>query len=438
MSKIKLNAKQQEALRKMTRGENLFLTGMAGSGKSEVIRTFYQMYKDSRVMAVTSMTGASAILLNGTTLHSYLGIGLGTNSTESLITTIKKKRYLKERWIKLQTLIIDEVSLKSVELFNKLNMVAKSVRNRFFLPFGGIQLILSGDFLQLPVIGDDHFCFESEAWQECIGDNIIELTENMRQGDPLFQQVLSQIRIGNVEEGDVKEILNKRIGMELKNDLGIKPTKLYSHNIDVDEINRKELNKLIEETGIEYEYNLEFTIYPNKFENIMEKYAKYCRVPTILKLTLGAQVMLLYNMDIENKLVNGSRGVVINFLDDLPVVRFLNGDERIIDYHIWEIEENDKKIASYSQVPLTLGYAYSIHKTMGVTLDYVEVDLGKIFTYGMAYVALSRVRTLEGLSIKEIDYNKIKAHPVAKEFYLKLRQKPISESKEETGGETEK
>ena len=191
----------------------------------------------------------------------------------------------------------------------------------------------------------------------------------------------------------------------------------------MEEINKREVEKLIEKNGTVYEYNLEFEVYNKKDrDRVINRYKKYVRAPESLQLTEGCQVMLTFNMDPDYGLVNGSRGSVVGFIEDLPAVRFLNGQRRILDYHITEIEENDKKLARYEQLPLILAYALTIHKGQGASLDYVEVDLENIFAYGQAYVALSRVRNLEGLTITGLDWAKIKAHPKALEYYKKIEQ----------------
>ena len=411
-----LNEEQKKGFNTMLAGKNVLITGGAGVGKTELLRFFIAKYKHLKRIAVTSTTGISALLINGTTLHSYLGIGLGTNSAQSIITKIKKKKYLRDRWCLLEVLIIDEISMLSPQLFDKLEEIAQDIR-RNSEPFGGIQLIFSGDFCQLPCVDSCDFCFEANTWNTCI-KNVIFLTEIIRQIDIDFQKCLNNIRIGNITD-DVKTLINSRINAKLENTQGITPTQLYPFNRDVEEINKRNLYKLLENNGQIYEYNLEYKLYGSAKRNkiSMEKYKKYCPAAESLELSLNCQVMLVHNLDIENKLVNGSRGVVINFVEDLPVVRFLDGQERIIDYHIWEIEEDDVKLASIEQIPLKLGYAFSIHKSQGSTLDYVIIDLNNIFDYGMAYVALSRVRNIEGLSILGINWQKIKTHPKAINFY---------------------
>jgi ATP-dependent DNA helicase PIF1 len=407
--------KQKRALSILTQGKNILLTGPGGCGKTSVIKYFAKQYKYRFKIGVTSTTGISALLINGTTLHSYLGIGLGKNSAEAMVTTIFKKKYLSERWKSLEILIIDEISMLSPVLFDKLEEIARTVR-RNDKPFGGIQLILSGDFCQLPCVDSDKFCFESESWDKCI-DEIVYLTDIMRQRDTNFQTCLNEIRLGDISQ-ESTELIESRIGKSLKNEYGIIPTKLYPLNIAVDDINKKALRKLSKKTGILYEYNIE-CVFNNKKTN-EEKYRKFCPAVETLQLTEGCQVMLVHNLDIEMKLINGSRGVVVNFIEDLPLVKFLNGEERIIDYHTWELEENDKKIGRITQVPLRLGYSMSIHKSQGATLDYAIIDLENIFEYGMAYVALSRLKSLEGLSIIGIEWGNVRTHPKAIKFYREI------------------
>jgi hypothetical protein len=285
----------------------------------------------------------------------------------------------------------------------------------------GNKRFLLGDFTithncQLPTIDSNKFCFESKSWNKCI-DKIIYLKEIIRQTDPVFQNCLNNIRIGNITS-EIEDILKSRIDINLTNNIGIKPTKIFSHNITVDRINNTELDKLSEDGREFREYEMEITTYTEKVDS--EKYKKSCNASENLQLCIRCQVMLLYNMDLQSGLVNGSRGIVINFFNDLPVIKFLNGQERIIDYYNWEIEENDKRVATITQIPLKVAFAISCHKSQGISLDYAEIDLSNVFEYGQAYVALSRVKTLEGLSIIGLDVTKIKAHPKAVEFYNNL------------------
>jgi ATP-dependent DNA helicase PIF1 len=384
-----------------------------------VIKMFMKLYQKHRQIAVTSTTGTSALLLNGTTVHSYLGVGYGNGSIKSIVDKIYQWAWLKKRWNMLECLFIDEISMLDPELFDKLEEIARIVR-RNNEPFGGIQIVLSGDFLQLPCVGTNNFCFEAKSWNKCI-KRTVYLNEIMRQGDNTFQEVLNKVRVGNIDE-QVKNVLNSRIGAKLNNEFGIKPTGLYSQNNDVDLINDEELDELAADGRQFYEYKMEVVFYPgvtNKTASL-DKFKKYCIAPETLQLCIGAQVMLLKNLDISNGLANGSRGVVTGFISDMPLVKFLNGEERLMEQNVWEIEENDKKILRAQQIPLKVAYAISIHKSQGCSLDYAEIDLAGVFEYGQAYVALSRVKSLEGLSIIDVDYDCIEAHPKATAYYESL------------------
>ncbi len=416
---IQLKSKQIEAYEYLARRDNVFLTGAGGTGKSSLIKMFMKNYARTRYIAVTSTTGTSALLLNGTTVHSYLGIGCGNSSIEIIVQKIFSWSWLRKRWLSLECLFIDEISMLDPDLFDKIEEVARIVRNSK-KPFGGIQLVVSGDFCQLPCVGTDRFCFEAKSWNKCI-EHTVYLTEIIRQNNPIFQEVLNSVRMGDITE-QVREVLDSRIGVELHNTFGIKPTKLYSKNIDVDRVNNEELDKLAEDGRQFYEYEMEFHVYAgvsNK-EAVIEKYKKSCNAPLTLQICKGSQVMLLKNLDMENGLANGSRGVVIGFINDMPVVRFLNGEERLIEHNEWEVEENEKRILQAKQIPLKVAYAISIHRSQGCSLDYAEVDLSGIFEYGQGYVALSRVKSLDGLSIVSIDYDLLVAHPKAVEYYNSL------------------
>lgn len=417
---IQLKSKQIEAYEHLKRRDNIFLTGAGGTGKTSLVKMFMRNHAGSRYIAVTSTTGTSALLLNGTTIHSYLGIGCGNSSVDVIVQKIFSWSWLRKRWLSLDCLFIDEISMLDPDLFDKIEEIARIVRNSK-KPFGGIQLVVSGDFCQLPCVGTDRFCFEASSWNKCI-DHTIYLTEIIRQNNPVFQEVLNSIRMGDITE-QVREVLDSRVGVELHNTFGIKPTKLYSKNIDVDRVNNEELDTLAEDGRQFYEYEMEFHVYSgvSNRESVIEKYKKSCNAPLTLQICKGSQVMLLKNLDMENGLANGSRGVVIGFVNEMPVVRFLNGEERLIEHNEWEVEENEKRILQARQIPLKVAYAISIHRSQGCSLDYAEVDLSGIFEYGQAYVALSRVKSLEGLSIVSIDYNLIVAHPKAVEYYTSLK-----------------
>jgi ATP-dependent DNA helicase PIF1 len=418
--KLALSPKQEVALSIIRSGGNLFLTGPGGTGKSFVINTFVREINKSKIVAVTATTGTAAVLLNGTTLFSYLGIGLGTQTADLMIIQLQKKKNYLKRWIELDVLIIDEISMLSPELFDKLEVVARSLR-RDSRPFGGIQLILSGDFFQLPNISQrDLFCFDATSWSSCI-QKVIDLDFNFRQEeDDIFQQCLSDLRYGKLQAKTI-DALKKRENVELKNEYGILPTKIYSLNVSVDEENESQINRLNElHEGLEfyrYEIDIETT---RKVDMLEEKMKKVCNAPFVLELCVGAQVMLLFNMDIESKLVNGSRGVIIGFENNNPRVRFLSGMVRTITRKTYEVEENGKITVTAYQIPLKLAYATTIHKSQGCTIDYAEIDMKGIFEYGQGYTALSRVKSLAGLSIKNFNPKVIKTHPRVIEFYKNI------------------
>lgn len=425
-TEIKLNQKQQEAYDLIMKGNNLFITGLAGTGKSVIIKYFVEKNYLFKNIGVTSTTGVSALVIGGNTLYSFLGIGLGTESEDILIKRIYNSKKIRNRWEKLDILIIDEISMLSPQLFDKLESIARKIRSKNILldqlenPFGGIQLILTGDFLQLPVVNNDNFCFESKSWSKCI-DNIVYLTEIVRQNDITFQNILNEIRLGKVSE-KTKKILNQRIKIPLINNDGIKPTKIFTTNIAVDQLNNQELYKL---DGDIFEYDMTFDFFDINLTSLeknrlIEKYSKNTIAPSTLQLCKGAQVMLVFNLDVENGLVNGSRGVVVDFCEDSPIVKFINGSELLIENNSWDIKEADQLIMRINQLPLKLAWAFTIHKSQAITLDYAEIDLGNMFTYGQAYVALSRVKNINGLSLININYDKIQSHPKAIDFYKKL------------------
>ena len=418
---VKLNDKQNIALRYMIDGYNVFLTGSGGTGKTQTINTFKKLYSHIKKIATTSTTGVSALLMNGVTLHSYLGIGLGKGNVEQLYLRIIQNNFIRKRWKELEVLIIDEISMLTPELFDKLEYLARRIRKNEN-KFGGIQLIISGDFCQLNSVDNpENFCFESKMWDKCV-EKTIYLTEIMRQKDFEFQNLLSEIRVGIISDKTVN-ILNERVNKMFRTD--IIPTKIFALNNDVNTINERELNEFAKK-GIEFfEYEMSFVYFVCKNKDFAKNnFIKNCIVSQNIQLCIGAQVMLTINLDTENGFVNGSRGIVIGFVDDLPIVKFLNGEERIIGFYTWNYQDvDDTLILQANQIPLKIAFACSIHKTQGITLDYAEINLENIFAPGMAYVALSRIKSINGLCITgKVNINSIVAHPKAIEFYEKIQK----------------
>lgn len=403
-----LNELQKEAYDSVINGNNVFITGAGGCGKSFLIKKIYKDLGLTKNVALTSLTGISSEIIGGQTLHSYLGIKLGTGSFEKIYKMISECSSIKYRWKRLDILIVDEISMLSLELFEKLERLARELRGNAS-PFGGIQLVFSGDFLQLPTVLNNFFCFESNLWNICIKKTIY-LTQIIRQKDLLFSNILNKVRIGQLDN-DCKKILSLR---ELKyiSDNGLIPTMIYSTNDKVDKMNKKYYDKL---DSKEYCYNINF-VFKCKIYN-KEKYEKLSRFPTEIKLKVGAQVIFLINKD---SLVNGSRGVITKFIEGYPVVLFQNGMEIVVYREVLDIEEGDKTIVQYSQIPLKLAWAITCHKSQGCTLDLVCINMKNFFEYGQVYVALSRVKDLNCLYIKNLNYDLIKTNPKALEFYNKL------------------
>jgi ATP-dependent DNA helicase PIF1 len=426
LTNTQLTNTQSKCLEMMSSGKNVFVTGPGGVGKSFIIEKFVKECCRSKKIGITSMTGISALLIGGTTLHSFLGIGLGKGTAEAIQFRIQHNPFQRKRWATLDILIIDEISMMSPLLFDKLEEVARMIRGTT-KPFGGIQLILSGDFCQLPCIGEvQSLCIDATSWSKCM-HNIVYLTEIVRQKDLTFQTFLNSVRMGIVDEF-VLRILEERKNTTLTNEYGIIPTFIYTTRNDVAQHNDRELDNLASQ-GLEFfEYNAEVYIEPfvKMPQFVEDRINKDFNGVRTLQLCVGAQVMLLRNLDLTIGLANGSRGVVIGFEPEstIPIIRFLNGVERLIDYHSWMFDENDRCVATVTQIPLKIAYAITAHSSQGSTVDYATIDLTNVFEYGQAYVALSRVKTLDGLSI--INYNPalIKALPKAINFYNNLLTLP--------------
>ena len=410
------------AFNAMKSGRSVFITGPGGVGKTHLIKRFIHWASTKFKIGITSSTGLSASLIGGQTIHSYTGIGLGSGTIDQLHKKVKTNRNCMFRWLSIRVLIIDEISMLDPELFDKLEELARLVRKNH-RPFGGIQIIVSGDFCQLPPVKTKKFCFETKAWAKCIQD-VFHLTKVWRQTDTKFIECLNEIRLGECKD---YSLLEARVGAVLNNEYGIEPTILYSKRIDVDRINKERINALIRKDNVETHTFTSKINYP--FERqlneqtkgfLKQKIDRLCPIDDTLILCIGAQVILVINMP-ELDLVNGSRGVVVNFIDDKPVIQF-SKTQTMFEPYTWTVSGDDiKHEITKSQLPVRLAYALTIHKSQGMSIDYVKTSIdSNIFECGQAYVVLSRCRSLEGLSFDEFDSRYIRTNPKVKEFYQNL------------------
>jgi ATP-dependent DNA helicase PIF1 len=481
MNEFTLSEDQQEIFNSYVDGENIFITGPGGCGKSFLIKQIYNHAKEhNKNIHVTALTGCAAILLgsNAKTLHSWSGIGLAKADDTIIATRIEMNKWKKKNWKKTQILIIDEVSMMSKRLFNLLDFIGKKVR-KSSKPFGGIQVIFCGDFYQLPPVGNCGdpdsllFCFESELWDQTFDSQYI-LDKSYRQTDETYITILNQIREGNLHKY-YYNILKQRVNVDYPHNLPIKPVILYPTKRNVDAINYSEMEKIQEnevlftykidlhlpslEEHIPVDMDIETTSNFEKVEkeyndkdlfiqkvNYLEKHhilsklnanikkgePKYPSVKelkqsvtyleknsyfsTIKKFKVGSQVMCTANLDIEKGIYNGSVGYITEIKDTLIKVKFNNGLEEWIGYHNCEVENLPQ--VSFQQIPLILAWAITIHKSQGATLDCAEIDVGRsVFADGQTYVALSRVRSLEGLYLKSLDKSRITVNKKVVKFY---------------------
>lgn len=395
--------KQAKALEILKTGANVFLTGEAGSGKTHTINEFIKWAKSrGKRVAVTASTGIAATHINGTTIHSWSAMGIKDKITDADIATIQTKPFAVEKIEDADILIIDEISMLGGNILDNLDRIMRVIRMTAFsaIPFGGVQIVLVGDFFQLPPVSKNPkepavFAFESKSFEEAMF-KVCYLTEQHRQEDPDFLEILTAMRNGNVTDKH-KEMIKKTA---LKK--GKKPdTKLFTHNLEVDHLNRAELMKI---DGEEKTYTMESGGIPFMIDILK----KNCLSPEKLTLRVGAIVMFTRN-NFDAGYVNGTIGMVVDYASNgLPIVETRDGDMITVQYAEWSIEDTKAWI---SQIPLRLAWAITVHKSQGMSLDSAAIDLSKCFEYGQGYVAISRVRSLEGLYLEGLNDNAFKMHP---------------------------
>ena len=398
--------KQKTALEILKSGKNVFITGSAGTGKTYLLNLYTQYLKERRVYpTIVAPTGIAASHLGGQTIHSFFALGIRDSIDEGYVDFLLDKKYLKTRFSKLKLLIIDEVSMISPEIFSSMDLILRGFKGTD-APFGGVQVVISGDFFQLPPVSkvpkEKRFAWQSPAWK-ALELQTCYLQKKFRQDDDRLIQVLDDIRSGEISASS-EELLASRHEKELSI---ATPTKLYTHNVDVDRINLDELNKLDGEAKL-------FVCETKGSEKNIEKIFKSSLVLEELALKKGAVVIFIKN-NTEEGYVNGTTGTVQSFspIDNMPIVRTTDGRKIKLELEDWSLENDSGKVtATVSQVPLRLAWAITIHKSQGMTLDAAEIDLSKTFETGQGYVALSRIKNIEGLRLMGLNPMALRVDPL--------------------------
>ena len=407
---------QAEALAILKTGANVFLTGEPGSGKTHTVNQYVAHLRSCGIEpAITASTGIAATHIGGYTIHSWSGIGIRRDLTKYDLDRIGQNRNVVRRVSNARILIIDEVSMLSTRALSMVDAVCREIR-RNEQPFGGLQVVLVGDFFQLPPVNkrnededaqesfspnteQERFAFSSPAW-EALNPLVCYLSEQHRQEDPVFLDFLSAIRRGAASERE-RALLRTRYSPTRKDDVA----QLYSHNADVDAINASELEKLPGKASV-------FAMESRGPEKLVLALKRGCLSPELLSLKVGARVMFTKNDVTTHRYVNGTLGTVTGFSESgHPIVKTNAGRTIFAEPDEWRIEDSGRVLARIIQVPLRLAWAMTVHKSQGMSLDAAHMDLSQTFEYGQGYVALSRVRTLKGLSLAGLNQRALEVHP---------------------------
>jgi ATP-dependent exoDNAse (exonuclease V) alpha subunit len=410
-----LNNEQQLACDLISRGDNVFISGSGGTGKSFLIEHIKQLFGGiGHKFAVASSTGISAIPIGGVTIHSLLGTNiLGTiPEVKSYVETEKAHKKFTKNLANIDTIIVDEVSMLSSNYIDMIDYYLKTLTHTHH-PFGGYQMIFIGDFCQLPPvekIREVRYAFESRAWEMANIKNVF-LTKTYRQEDEEFVRHLNEIRFGNVTQ-ETLDFFNPCVGNVLKD-----PTKLFSTNKTSSDYNMQQLSLLKSD---EITVNASYSGNETYFETIK----KNCTAENILTVKVGAPVILLSNNKIEGY-ANGSRGTILSYDNEKFVVKLLNGHEVNVEVNAWNhlSSELDSKgdytvLATMTQYPMKLAYSITMHKSQGMSIDFLSLNLMDVFVEGQSYVALSRAKTIQGLHLQyKLNRRIVKTNERVRKFY---------------------
>ena len=408
-------------------GGNVFLTGFAGTGKSYILNKLKEKLK--KKLTITSTTGIAAVNVKGQTLHSWAGVGLCRNTISNTVEKIRGRKTQLNQILKCKILAVDEISMLNIEAFEYINEVLKAIRE-CDKPFGGIQVLFIGDFFQLPPVSKEEnlerrYCFDSPVWEELELKNVV-LKKNYRQSEENFITALAHMRENCLNENDIKLLQGRCTELDTyeTNILHI-----FSTNEEANQYNSVKFNMIDEPirifTASDGVYRGTKLVSENLTESenyILEIFSKNCRAEKDIPLKLGARVMLLVNMDFNKGLINGACGTILEFSENSILIKFDNGITAPIPKHKFEYYYNDRVVAERLQYPLKLAYGITIHKSQGMTLDKLVVDCSRIFERGQAYVAMSRVKTLDGLFIKNFEEEKVLVDSRVAKFYENLQE----------------